>query len=115
MNTRRVVITGMGLITPLGNDLNTSWNAIKNGKSGIETLDHFDASAFSTQFGGAIKNFDCSEYMEIKEARRMDEFMQYGIAAGVQAINDSGIDISTIDNERSGVASGSGICGIKAL
>ena len=115
MNTRRVVITGMGLITPLGNDLNTSWNAIKNGKSGIETLDHFDASAFSTQFGGAIKNFDCSEYMEIKEARRMDEFMQYGIAAGVQAINDSGIDISTIDNERAGVAIGSGIGGIKTI
>ena len=115
MNTRRVVITGMGLITPLGNDLNTSWDAIKNGKSGIETLDHFDASAFSTQFGGAIKNFDCSEYMEIKEARRMDEFMQYGIAAGVQAINDSGIDISTIDNERAGVAIGSGIGGIKTI
>ena len=115
MNTRRVVITGMGLITPLGNDLNTSWNAIKNGKSGIETLDHFDASAFSTQFGGAIKNFDCSEYMEIKEARRMDEFMQYGIAAGVQAINYSGIDISTIDNERAGVAIGSGIGGIKTI
>ena len=72
-------------------------------------------SAFSTQFGGAIKNFDCSEYMEIKEARRMDEFMQYGIAAGVQAINDSGIDISTIDNERAGVAIGSGIGGIKTI
>ena len=115
MNTRRVVITGMGLITPLGNDLNTSWDAIKNGKSGIETLDHFDVSAFSTQFGGAIKNFDCSEYMDIKEARRMDEFMQYGIAAGVQAINDSGIDISTIDNERAGVAIGSGIGGIKTI
>lgn len=115
MNTRRVVITGMGLITPLGNDLNTSWDAIKNGKSGIETLDHFDVSAFSTQFGGAIKNFDCSEYMEIKEARRMDEFMQYGIAAGVQAINDSGIDISTIENERAGVAIGSGIGGIKTI
>ena len=115
MNTRRVVITGMGLITPLGNDLDTSWDAIKNGKSGIETLDHFDVSAFSTQFGGAIKNFDCSEYMEIKEARRMDEFMQYGIAAGVQAIDDSGIDISTIDNERAGVAIGSGIGGIKTI
>ena len=115
MNTRRVVITGMGLITPLGNDLNTSWDAIKNGKSGIETLDHFDVSAFSTQFGGAIKNFDCSEYMEIKEARRMDEFMQYGIAAGVQAIDDSGIDISTIDNERAGVAIGSGIGGLQTI
>ena len=115
MSTRRVVITGMGLITPLGNDLNTSWDSIKNGKSGIETLAHFDVSEFSTRFGGAIKNFDCSEYMEIKEARRMDEFVQYGIAAGAQAIDDSGIDISTIDAERAGVAIGSGIGGIKTI
>ena len=115
MSTRRVVITGMGLITPLGNDLNTSWDSIKNGKSGIETLAHFDVSEFSTRFGGAIKSFDCSEYMEIKEARRMDEFVQYGIAAGAQAIDDSGIDISTIDAERTGVAIGSGIGGIKTI
>ncbi|MBS24839.1 MAG: beta-ketoacyl-[acyl-carrier-protein] synthase II [Gammaproteobacteria bacterium] len=115
MSTRRVVITGMGLVTPLGNDLNTSWDSIKNGKSGIETLTHFDVSEFSTRFGGAIKSFDCSEYMEIKEARRMDEFVQYGIAAGVQAIDDSGIDISTIDAERAGVAIGSGIGGIKTI
>tara|TARA_B100000029_G_scaffold128015_1_gene121603 strand:+ start:1574 stop:2785 length:1212 start_codon:yes stop_codon:yes gene_type:complete len=105
----------MGLVTPLGNDLNTSWDSIKNGKSGIETLTHFDVSEFSTRFGGAIKSFDCSEYMEIKEARRMDEFVQYGIAAGVQAIDDSGIDISTIDAERAGVAIGSGIGGIKTI
>ena len=115
MSTRRVVITGMGLVTPLGNDLKTSWDSIKNGKSGIETLTHFDVSEFSTRFGGAIKSFDCSEYMEIKEARRMDEFVQYGIAAGVQAIDDSGIDISTIDAERAGVAIGSGIGGIKTI
>ena len=115
MSTRRVVITGMGLITPLGNDLNTSWDSIKNGKSGIETLTHFDVSEFSTRFGGAIKNFDCGEYMEIKEARRMDEFVQYGIAAGAQAIDDSGIDISIIDTERAGVAIGSGIGGIKTI
>jgi len=105
----------MGLITPLGNDLNTSWDSIKNGKSGIETLTHFDVSEFSTRFGGAIKNFDCGEYMEIKEARRMDEFVQYGIAAGAQAIDDSGIDISIIDTERAGVAIGSGIGGIKTI
>lgn len=115
MSTRRVVITGMGLVTPLGNDLKTSWDSIKNGKSGIETLTHFDVSEFSTRFGGAIKSFDCSEYMEIKEARRMDEFVQYGIAAGAQAIDDSGIDISTIDAERAGVAIGSGIGGIKTI
>ena len=115
MSTRRVVITGMGLITPLGNDLNTSWDSIKNGKSGIDSLTHFDVSEFSTRFGGAIKSFDCGEYMEIKEARRMDEFVQYGIAAGAQAIDDSGIDISIIDTERAGVAIGSGIGGIKTI
>jgi len=97
LNQRRVVVTGLGLITPLGNSVDVSWDAIKNGKSGIAALDHFDVSSFSTQFGGAIKNFDCSEFMAPKEARRMDEFMQYGIAAGV------------------GVAIGSGIGGIKTI
>lgn len=115
MSQRRVVVTGLGLITPVGNSVGASWDAIKNGKSGIATLDHFDASSFSTQFGGAIKNFDCSAYMAPKEARRMDEFMQYGIAAGVQAIEDSGIDIENIDANRAGVAIGSGIGGIKTI
>ncbi|NKB31718.1 MAG: beta-ketoacyl-ACP synthase II [Pseudomonadales bacterium] len=115
MSSRRVVVTGLGLITPLGNDVNTSWNALKNGKSGIGMLDHFDVSGFSTQFGGPIKDFDCTEYMERKDARRMDEFMQYGIAAGVQAINDSGVDVEAINTERAGVAIGSGIGGIKTI
>ncbi|MBM88637.1 MAG: beta-ketoacyl-[acyl-carrier-protein] synthase II [Gammaproteobacteria bacterium] len=115
MSNRRVVVTGLGLITPLGNDVKTSWEALKNGKSGIGPLEHFDTSGFSTRFGGAIKNFNCSEFIEAKEARRMDTFMQYGIAAGVQAINDSGIDISAIDDKRAGVAIGSGIGGIKTI
>lgn len=115
MSNRRVVVTGLGLITPLGNDVNTSWDALKEGKSGIAPLEHFDVNAFSTQFGGAISNFDCNEYMESKEARRMDIFMQYGIAAGVQAVNDSGLDVSAIDTERAGVAIGSGIGGIKTI
>ena len=109
------MVTGLGLITPLGNDVKTSWEALKNGKSGIGPLEHFDTSGFSTRFGGAIKNFNCSEFIEAKEARRMDTFMQYGIAAGVQAINDSGIDISAIDDKRAGVAIGSGIGGIKTI
>ena len=115
MSNRRVVVTGLGLITPLGNDVNTSWEALKNGESGIRPLEHFDVGAFSTQFGGAINNFDCSEYMEPKEARRMDIFMQYGIAAGVQAVDDAGLDISAINTERAGVAIGSGIGGIKTI
>ena len=115
MSNRRVVVTGLGLITPLGNDVNTSWEALKNGESGIRPLEHFDVGAFSTQFGGAINNFDCSEYMEPKEARRMDIFRQYGIAAGVQAVDDAGLDISAINTERAGVAIGSGIGGIKTI
>jgi 3-oxoacyl-[acyl-carrier-protein] synthase II len=115
LSNRRVVVTGLGLLTPLGNDVSTSWEAIKNGKSGISDLDHFDVSAFSTRFGGAIKNFDCNKFMATKEARRMDDFIQYGIAAGVEAFEDAGLDVSLINKERAGVAIGSGIGGIKTI
>lgn len=115
MSNRRVVVTGLGLLTPLGNDVNTSWEAIKNGKSGISDLDHFNVSGFSTRFGGAIKNFDSDEFMATKEARRLDDFIQYGIAAGVEAFEDAGLDVSSINKERAGVAIGSGIGGIKTI
>ena len=115
MSNRRVVVTGLGLLTPLGNDVNTSWEAIKNGKSGISDLDHFNVSGFSTRFGGAIKNFDSYEFMATKEARRLDDFIQYGIAAGVEAFEDAGLDVSSINKERAGVAIGSGIGGIKTI
>ena len=115
MSNRRVVVTGLGLLTPLGNDVNTSWEAIKNGKSGISDLDHFNVSGFSTRFGGAIKNFDSNEIMATKEARRLDDFIQYGIAAGVEAFEDAGLDVSSINKERAGVAIGSGIGGIKTI
>jgi len=115
LSNRRVVVTGLGLLTPLGNDVNTSWEAIKNGKSGIYDLDHFDVSGFSTRFGGAIKNFDFNEFMANKEARRLDDFIQYGIAAGVEAFEDAGLDVCSINKERAGVAIGSGIGGIKTI
>ncbi len=115
MDRRRVVVSGLGLITPLGNDVNTSWEALKNGVSGIAPLEHFDVSDFSTRFGGSIKNFDCSQFMEPKDARRMDIFMQYGIAAGVQAVFDAGLDSEVANPERAGVAIGSGIGGITAI
>jgi 3-oxoacyl-[acyl-carrier-protein] synthase II len=115
LNTRRVVITGLGLITPVGNDVKTAWGALKDGRSGINALEHIDASGFSTQFGGSIKNFQSDLYMESKEARRLDVFMQYGIAAGVQAFADSGLVDSSWDEERSGVAIGSGIGGITSI
>jgi 3-oxoacyl-[acyl-carrier-protein] synthase II len=108
-------VTGLGLVTPLGNDVDSSWSAIKNGQSGINTIEHFDTSEFSTRFGGSIKNFDCTDYMAAKEARRMDVFMHYGIAAGVQAFQDSGLQDESLDLDRAGVAIGSGIGGITSI
>jgi len=109
------VVTGLGLITPVGNDVETAWSALKNGASGISTITRFDTSAFSTQFGGSVKDFDCSLYMDRKDARRYDTFIQYGIAAGVQAFKNSGIEDSTWNPERFGVAVGSGIGGITSI
>ena len=115
MNERRVVVTGLGLVSPVGNDVASSWDALKNGRSGINSLSHFDVSNFSTRIGGSIKNFDCSPYMQAKEARRMDIFIQYGIAAGVQAFKDSGLLDSHWDAVRAGVAIGSGIGGLTTI
>lgn len=115
MNGRKVVVTGLGLITPVGNDVETAWSALKNGASGISAISHFDTAAFSTRFGGSIKDFDCSLYMDSKDARRFDIFIQYGIAAGVQAFKNSGIENSSWNPERFGVAIGSGIGGITSI
>lgn len=115
MNSKRVVVTGLGLLTPLGNDVVSSWDAIKNGRSGIGPIEHFDVSGFSTRFGGSLKDFNCNDFMEPKEARRIDIFMQYGIAAGVQAFEDSGLTPEIFNPERFGVAIGSGIGGIKTI
>ena len=115
MNSKRVVVTGLGLLTPLGNDVVSSWDAIKNGRSGIGPIEHFDVSGFSTRFGGSLKDFNCKDFMEPKEARRIDIFMQYGIAAGVQAFEDSGLTPEIFNPERFGVAIGSGIGGIKTI
>ena len=90
MSKRRVVVTGLGLVSPVGNDVESSWEAMKSGKSGISTLTQIDTSDFTTHFGGSIKDFDCERYIPTKDARRMDVFMHYGIAAGVQAFDDSG-------------------------
>ncbi len=115
MNPRRVVVTGLGMVSPVGNDVESSWEAIIKGRSGIEAITHMDASAYSTRFGGSVKNFVASDYMEPKEARRMDIFMQYGVAAGVQAYADSGLGTTQWDPERAGVAIGSGIGGLSEI
>lgn len=115
MNGRRVVITGLGLVTPLGNSVDASWQALKEGRSGINMLTQFDTAEFSTRFGGSVKDFDCTPYLNAKEARRMDVFIQYGLAAGVQAVTDSGLLDSPVNFERVGVAIGSGIGGINTI
>ena len=115
MNGKRVAVTGIGLLTPVGNDAESSWAAIRSGESGIRPIDRFDVSEFSTRFGGALQEFNRDKYIPAKEARRMDEFMHYGIAAGIQALEDSGLREGDFEAERFGVAVGSGIGGISTI
>lgn len=112
MNARRVVVTGLGIVSPVGNDVNSAWETLSKGESGINPIEHMDVSDFATRFGGSVKGFQAADFMEAKEARRMDIFMQYGVAAGVQAFNDSGLAESGFNPERAGVAIGSGIGGL---
>ncbi len=115
MPRRRVVVTGLGLITPLGNSVKDSWDGILAGKSGIAPIEHFDTTGFTTQFGGSIKGFDVSEYMPAKDARKMDTFIQYGMAAAIQAVTDSGLECTEENASRIGVAVGSGIGGLPMI
>ncbi|WP_028301173.1 beta-ketoacyl-ACP synthase II [Oceanospirillum beijerinckii] len=115
MPRRRVVVTGLGLVTPLGNNVKDSWEGILAGKSGIAPIEHFDTAGFSTQFGGSIKDFDISEYMSAKDARKMDTFIQYGMAAAIQAVADSGIECTEENASRIGIAIGSGIGGLPMI
>jgi 3-oxoacyl-[acyl-carrier-protein] synthase II len=115
VSKRRVVITGLGAVTPLANNVAETWDGIINGKSGIGPIDSFDISTFATTFGGVIRNFDISAYISEKDAKRMDGFVHYGIAAGCQAIEDSGIEVTEENAERIGVAIGAGIGGITGI
>lgn len=112
MSRRRVVVTGLGMLSPLGNTVESSWQAALAGKSGIATIEHMDVSAFSTRIGGSIREFDVELYMSAKEARKLDLFIQYGLAACIQAIKDSGIEINDENRDRIGVVMGSGIGGL---
>ncbi len=120
----RVVVTGMGAITPLGLDVDSSWTSLLNGESGITTINHFDASDYRAQIAGAVKNFDAKQYMSAKDARRYDEFIHYGIAASAMALKNAGfIDevnaadapVQGVDQERFGIILGSGIGGIQTI
>lgn len=112
VSRRRVVVTGMGMVSPLGNDVPSSWQGILAGHSGIGLIEHMDLSAFSTRFGGSVKNFDVEAYLPAKEARKLDLFIQYGLAASFQAVRDSGLEVTDENRERIGVAMGSGIGGL---
>ena len=115
MSKRRVVVTGLGLITPVGIGVKESWANIINGQSGIGKITKFDCSTFPSQIAGEVKNFDPLSYIPPKDARRMDTFIQFGIAAGIEAFKDSGIEINDNNSERIGVSVGSGIGGINLI
>jgi 3-oxoacyl-[acyl-carrier-protein] synthase II len=114
-NRRRVVVTGLGCISPVGNTVAASWDALLAGKSGIATITKFDASAFSTHFAGEVKGFNIEDYIPGKEARHMDTFIHYGMAAGMQAMQDSGLAVTEANAERIGVLVGSGIGGLPMI
>ena len=115
MSKRRVVVTGLGMLSPLGASVETSWEGLTAGRSGIGPITAFDADSYPVRFGGAVPDFDMSSYLPAKEARRMDGFIQWGLAAGIQAIRHSGLEDSDSDLSRVGVAMGSGIGGINTI
>jgi len=112
---KRVVITGMGMVSPLGNTVADTWNAILNGKSGVDTISSFDPSPFTTQFSASVKGLVVGDYFPEKDARKMDPFIQYGMVAGIQAMQDAGIEVSDALAPRFGAVIGSGIGGIGSI
>lgn len=115
MNNRRVVITGLGCVTPVGNNKEDFWSNIKSGVSGIDKITKFDSSTYQTQIAGEVKDFDPEQYISKKEIKRIDRFTQYAIASAKMAVEDSGLDLENIDHNRFGVIIGSGIGGVETI
>ena len=115
MSKRRVVVTGLGIVSPVGNDVPAAWASIVAGRSGIAAITRFDTSTFPTHFGGEIKGLDFTPYLSPKDVRRMDAFMQYGVVAGMQAMRDSGLAVTEANSERIGVLMGSGMGGLESI
>ena len=115
MSKRRIVVTGLGMISPVGLDVKESWENILAGKGGVDTITSFDASGFTTGFAASVKNFDVTNYISAKEAKKMDPFIHYGIAAAKQALDDSGLEVTDENAHRIGVAIGSGIGGLPGI
>ncbi|MDX1514518.1 MAG: beta-ketoacyl-ACP synthase II [Gammaproteobacteria bacterium] len=112
---RRIVVTGLGVVTSLGHNVKDCWEAIVGGRSGVSVIDHFDTTGFSSRIGATVRDLDLSPYMSSKDVRRTDPFIHYGMAAGVQAIEDAGIEVTEENSERIGIAIGSGIGGLPGI
>ena len=115
MSKRRVVVTGLGILSPIGNTIDTAWKALTEGRSGIGPITHFDASAFGTRIAGEVRDFDPTQWIAAKDVKKMDPFIHYGIAAGLDALADSGLEITDANAERVGAAIGAGIGGIGTI
>ncbi len=115
MSKRRVVVTGLGIVSPVGNDVAGAWATILAGRSGIDVVARFDTANFPTHFGGEIRGLNLEPYMSTKDARRMDAFMQYGVVAGMQAMRDSGLVVTEANSDRIGVLMGSGMGGLESI
>ncbi|MFA5684781.1 MAG: beta-ketoacyl-ACP synthase II [Lysobacteraceae bacterium] len=115
MSKRRVVVTGLGIVSPVGNTLASAWDSIVNGRSGIGPVTHFDASQFATRIAGQVRDFDPTQWIAAKDARKMDEFIHYGVAASFMAMDDAGLQVTEANAERIGVIVGSGIGGILGI
>ena len=115
MSKRRVVITGLGVVSPVGNDAATAWETVLAGRSGIGPVVRIDTTNFATHFGGEIRQLDLEPYMSAKDARRMDAFMQYGVVAGMQAMRDSGLVVTEANSDRIGILMGSGMGGLESI
>lgn len=115
MSKRRVVVTGLGIVSPVGNSVAEAWQNLMAGRSGIGRISKFDASAFASQIAGEVKGFDVTQYLSAKDARRMDTFIHFGLAAGIDAIKDSGLEVTDANRERIGVNIGSGIGGLPMI
>jgi 3-oxoacyl-[acyl-carrier-protein] synthase II len=115
LSKRRVVVTGLGIVSPVGNDVSSAWGSILAGRSGIAPVARFDTSNFPTHFGGEIRQLNLDPYMTPKDARRMDAFMQYGVVAGMQAMRDSGLAVTEANSDRIGILMGSGMGGLESI
>jgi 3-oxoacyl-[acyl-carrier-protein] synthase II len=115
LSKRRVVVTGLGIVSPVGNDVGSAWATILAGRSGIDMVARFDTANFPTHFGGEIRELNLEPYMSTKDARRMDAFMQYGVVAGMQAMRDSGLVVTEANSDRIGVLMGSGMGGLESI